>query len=213
MKKYSWSVELPWGSSGSPIKSHTFLWKSECLHDQLCIFSSNSCHKDPDHHIFQKFCRGSLVRFLHMVYLPILNIIPQLSYYWYWFDRNNIVNTPFYQLIVKNITIIKPNMSWITFINIKYQFTFLKPTWFNTGICIKNSLFLWYINTDSRPLPIFYCLNVTPRMISNININNFGCDPTCLKISTFVHGREYLWYLTTILPLQMSLILQIKLSP
>ena len=85
----------------------------------------------------KKFCRGSLVRFLHMVYFPIFNINPQLSYYRCWCVRNIIFNTPFFQLVVKNFIIIIPYMYWIIYVNIKPQFTLCNPSGFNTRRCIK----------------------------------------------------------------------------
>ena len=77
---------------------------------------------------FQKLYRGYSVILIHVVYLPISNIIHQLSYYRCWFFSHNLVNTPFSQLILENLIIIIPCMSWITFINIIVRFTLCNST-------------------------------------------------------------------------------------
>ena len=81
--------------------------------------------------------RGSFVRFIQVVHLPIFNISTQLYYYWCWFVSQNLVYTPFSQLIIKNRIIIIPYMSWITFINILVLFNFCNLTWFSTGRFMK----------------------------------------------------------------------------
>ena len=54
-------------------------------------------------------------------------------------------------------------------------------SWFNTGGCINNTLFLWYITGNSRSFSRFNCLYVTPRTLCFINTKNLWCVSTCNK--------------------------------
>ena len=97
----------------------------------------------------QKLCRVSLVIFLCVVYFPIFNISPQLSYCWCWFVYHKLVNTPLFQLVIKYLIIIILYTSWINFIHIIVQFTSCNPIWINTRRFINNAMFIWYISADS----------------------------------------------------------------
>ena len=142
MYKNSWSLELPSCSSGIPTTAQHFSWKSECIHDKWCIISSHYNHKDPYHHILPELLQrefghiSSCGLFPNTKYNSSTLLLPS------WFFSHNLVNTPFFQIIVKNFIIIIPDMSWIKFVNIIVQFTTCNPTWFNTGRCINNALFL-----------------------------------------------------------------------
>ena len=160
---------------------------------------------------FQKFCRRSLVIFLQEIYLPVFNISPQLSYWQFFW--NNLINAPFSQLVVKNLIIIIPNISWIKVINFKVRLTSLDPNWFNIGIFKNNALFIWYITAYNVSLFYrFYSLNITPRPVRITNTNNFICNPT-------FHKTKHLciWYIIIMMPYmditkQIYFLLQIKSS-
>ena len=135
--------------------------------------------KDPDHHSLPENFTGYLIRFLHKVYLPIFDIITQLYYYRFWFFRNSIVNTHFFELVAKTSPASSQTCIGKTFIHIKVLFSWCNHTWFNTGIFINNTLFLWYIIYNKRSLVRFYCPNILPRTFRGTDTENFRCDPTC----------------------------------
>ena len=54
MRKYSWSVEVPYGWLVLPIRAYPFSLQSEYISGKFYISSSDQYHTDRDHHIYPK---------------------------------------------------------------------------------------------------------------------------------------------------------------
>ena len=72
-------------------------------------------------------------------------------------------------------------MTWKIVIKLFVWMILFNYRWFNKGICINNTLFLWYITANSRCFSIFNCFYVTPRTLCCTNSKNLWCDSTCNK--------------------------------
>ena len=84
--------------------------------------------------------------------------------------------------MIKFIILFIPGMTWKIVINLFVRMILLNSIWFNTGGCINNTLFIWYITANSRSFPRFNCFYVTPRTLCCTNTKNLWCDSTCNKI-------------------------------
>ena len=83
--------------------------------------------------------------------------------------------------MIKTIIILILSMTWTVVIKFFIIMVFFYSSWFNTGGCINNNLFLWYITGNSRSFPGFNCLYVTPRTLCYTNNENLRCNSTCNK--------------------------------
>ena len=119
---------------------------------------------------------------------------------------------PIFLFDEKKLIIVIPNMSGMTCIDIVYSFSLFSYLWFNTGMCINNYLFLWYITSDSRYFSILNSLNNTSGIFSSTNSNSFYVTLHATKTSTFVHGKEYLWCHKWLFPSWMYFLIHMKYS-
>ena len=83
--------------------------------------------------------------------------------------------------MIKIIILFIPGMTWTIVIKLFFIMILFNSIWFNTGGCINNTLFLWYITANGRSFSRFNCLYVTPRTLCCTNTKNLWCDSTCNK--------------------------------
>ena len=80
----------------------------------------------------------------------------------------------------------------------------LDSSWFNTGICINNNLFLWYITDDIRYFTRISCIHITPITLfctNNARLDfewtnnkNLWCDSTCYKTKN-LGERKWIYFI------------------
>ena len=80
--------------------------------------------------------------------------------------------------MIKCIILFIPGMTWTIVIQCFVRMILFNSSWFNTGICIHNTPFLWYITANSRPFTRFNCLYVNPRTIWYTNTKKIWCEST-----------------------------------
>ena len=94
--------------------------------------------------------------------------------------------------MIKCIILFIPGMTWTIFIKLFVLMVLLNSSWFNTGGCINNTLFLWYITANSRSFLRFNCLYVTPRTLCCTNTKKLWCDSTCKKTKNIGERKQIL---------------------
>ena len=83
--------------------------------------------------------------------------------------------------MIKCIILCIPGMTWTILIKLFVIMILFNSSWFNTGRCINNTLFLWYITSNGRSFTRFNFLYFTPRTLCCDNSKNLWCDSTCNK--------------------------------
>ena len=83
--------------------------------------------------------------------------------------------------MIKLIIIFIPSMTRIIIIKVFIRIILFDYSWFNTVRCINNTLFLWYITSDSRSCTWFNCIYTTPITLIYTNTKKFLCNYTWYK--------------------------------
>ena len=83
--------------------------------------------------------------------------------------------------MIKSIIILIPSVTWKIIIQVFIRTVLFYSIWINTGRCIHNTLFLWYITAGSRYFIIFNFLYIKPRTLCWANTKNLWCNSTCYK--------------------------------
>ena len=116
--------------------------------------------------------------------------------------------------MIKSIIIFIPSMTSTIIIKVFIIMILFNSSWFNTVICINNTLFLWYITSDIISFTRFSCLYITPRTLWCTNTKNLWCNSTCYKTNNL--GARKLIFLISQITITISdilLILQINPVP
>ena len=115
--------------------------------------------------------------------------------------------------MIKVIIIFIPSVTWTIVIKLFVIMILFNYIWFNTGRCINNIMFLWYITDDRRSFPIFNYLYITPITLRCINNKSLWCDSTRNKTKNLGTRELFFWWHKCLLPYLMSLIFHINSSP
>ena len=115
--------------------------------------------------------------------------------------------------MIQIIIVFSPSMTGIMIIKVFIIIIVFNYSWFNTGICINNTLFLWYITADSIYFTRFNSLCINPITLSFTNTKNLWCNSTCWKKLNLVQGSQYFWCHKWLLPSLVSFLFQINSSP
>ena len=108
--------------------------------------------------------------------------------------------------MIKSIVLLIPGMTWTIFIKLFVWMTLLNSIWFNTGIYINNTLFLWYITANSRYFTIFIFIT-SPQERSAASIpRTFDMTLHATKPIIFVQWSAYFWFHKWMIPYLVSLL-------
>ena len=102
-----------------------------------------------------------------------------------------------FKLLIKSITVFIPSMTVIMIIKSFSRIIPLNYSWSNTGICINNTLFIWYITSDSRYFTIFNWLYINPRTLCCKNTNNLWCNSKFYKTNN-LDTRKWIFLMAKI---------------
>ena len=83
--------------------------------------------------------------------------------------------------MIKIIFFFIPSMNVIIIIEVFFIMIIFNSIWFNTVICIHNTLFLWYVTADRIYFTKINFINMAPRMLGFTNNKNLLCNSTCYK--------------------------------
>ena len=112
---------------------------------------------------------------------PTFNIISQFSCNRFWLIRKFFSHAPFFLLLIKITIIFIPRVTWTISIMGFIIIILFDSIWFNTGRCLNNTLYFWYITADRIYFTRFNCIYITPRTLFCTNANHLWCNTTCYK--------------------------------
>ena len=90
-------------------------------------------------------------------------------------------------MVIKCIIIFIPGMTSTVVIKLFIWMILFNSSWFNTGRCMNNTLFLWYSTANCISFPISNCVYITPRTLCCTNTKNLWCESTNKK------NQEHWW--------------------
>ena len=100
-------------------------------------------------------------------------------------------------MLIKIIIAFIPSTTRIILIKFLVMVLLLNSSWFNTGICINNTLFILYSTAERRYVTRFHYLYITPRTLSCTNTKNIWCNYTCYKNKN-LGARKYIFLMPQI---------------
>ena len=127
--------------------------QSECLHHQLYISFQYTYHKERDHHIFPKSECGIFGHFLCGFSQSSIWALDYLVTGFGLFE-----DTFPHPDVDKKHHFLHSKYDWNNDHQGIIRIILFNYSWFDTGRYINNTLFLWYITTDSRYFIRFNCL-------------------------------------------------------
>ena len=127
-------------------------------------FLSKSISKRERPNYFSKKQVQVLWSFFSKVIFPTLDISSKFFCEKLWLIWKTF-SMPYFLIFDKSIIIFIPSMNWKMIMKVSLGMILLNYFWFNTLICINNTLYLRYITADRRYFSRFNCLYIASRTI------------------------------------------------